>query len=107
MKKINIDRIQDGMILTREVYGSSGSILLGKGIKLTQTIGRRLKNWGVSIVYIQGDEEDIKNDKSVEKSPAIADESLKVKFGDVLENPYMKDIFHAVYEYKRKKYDKG
>ncbi|NLE01459.1 MAG: hypothetical protein GX640_16455, partial [Fibrobacter sp.] len=47
MKKIPVEAITDGMILSRDVCGPTGNVLLTKNINLTPALGRRLKNWGI------------------------------------------------------------
>ncbi len=100
MKKILVENIEDGMVLAREVYGSSGSALLNKGTKLTVTMGRRLKNWGISFVCIEGKEEHKEKKPSIEVSPEEIREQLQVKFADVMDDPTMQKLFNAVYTFK-------
>lgn len=100
MKKIFVENIENGMLLARDVCGSSGNALLGKGIELTVTMGRRLKNWGVSFVYVEGEEEHKEEEPSVEVSPEEVRKQLEGKFADVLNNPIMQELFTAVYNFK-------
>lgn len=105
MKKILAEQIEDGMVLDREVCGTSGNTLLTKGTKLSAALGRRLQSWGISFVYIEGVEEQ-KTEETVEK---ISTEELKLhldnKFSNVLKNPLMHKIFNAIYEHRLKKAD--
>lgn len=56
MRQLSINRLQDGDILGRTIYTNDGRVLLGRGVKLTGTYIERLKNLGISIVYIDDEE---------------------------------------------------
>ncbi len=100
MRKISTDQIENGNVSAREVCGPSGNILLSKGMQLSPAIGRRLKNWGITHVYIEG-KEDEQEEKQIENvSPEKLKSKLEEKFSDVLNNPIMKKIFAAVYQHK-------
>lgn len=103
MKKILAEHIEGGMVLDREVCGASGNTLLTKGTTLSAALGRRLQNWGVTFVYIEGVEEE----KTEEAIEGISFEELKLhldkKFSNVLNNPLMHKIFAAIYEHRLKK----
>ena len=103
MKKILVENIEDGMILDREVTGSSGSPLLSKGAQLTAALGRRLKNWGITYVYVVGDEESPEELNTVSVSPQELKEQLTDKFSLVMNDPVMKKLFVAVYQYRLQK----
>lgn len=100
MKKTLVENIKDGMVLAREVYGASGSALLNKGTKLTVTMGRRLKNWGIPFVCIEGEEEHKEEKPAIEISPEEIREQLEEKFVDVMGDPTMQKLFNAVYSFK-------
>ena len=102
MKKIPVENVENNMILAGDVCGPSGNVLLGKGTKLTPTIGRRLKNWGISFVEIEGQEEEKKEEPVNEESQEEFVNKLRVKFSDVMQNPIMKEIFNAIVEFKKK-----
>jgi hypothetical protein len=103
MKKILADNVEDGMVLGREVCGPSGNILMNKGATLSAALGRRLKNWGIPYVFVEGeeDEELAKTESSL--SPEEIKTELMKKFSNVIDNPIMKKLFVAVYQYKLQK----
>lgn len=103
MKKIPVEKIESGMVLAQDICSASGNALLGKGTQLTASLGRRLKNWGVPFVVIEGEEEQVNDKPSVEIQPEKIKQELETKFGELLKNPIMKDIFTAVYNFKTKK----
>ena len=103
MKKILVENIEDNMILGREVCGAGGNTLLNKGTVLSKALSRRLQNWGITYVYIEGEEELPQEENTVSVSPEALQEHLTEKFEKVLNNPYMQKIFDAVYRYRLRK----
>lgn len=106
MKKILVEDIEDNMVLEREVCGAGGNTLLTKGTVLSKALGRRLKNWGITFVFVEGEEELHKEENKVAVSPEALKEHLSEKFADTLNNPNMRKIFDAVYRYRLKKNSK-
>jgi hypothetical protein len=100
MKKISVDQIENGMILGRDVCAASGSILLGAGTALTASLGRRLKNWGIPVVHIEGDDEDQEQVAASDMPPEQVREHLEHKFSNVKNDPIMKTLFKAVCAYR-------
>lgn len=100
MKKILVENITDGMVLARDVYGTSGSALLNKGTKLTVTMGRRLKNWGVPFVCIEGEEEHEEEKPLIEISPEEIRKQLEEKFADVMQDATMQELFQTIFTFK-------
>jgi hypothetical protein len=103
MKKITSDQVEDGMVLSREVCGPSGNILLNKGTVLSSAMGRRLANWGIPAVYIEGEEEAIAAETDSGQTPEELKSNLMALFSRCSEHPFMKKIFVAVYQYKLQK----
>ncbi len=103
MKKIAVCEVSDEMVLSREVCGSSGNILLTKGTKLSPALGRRLTNWGITFVYVEGEEESPEKKNTVSISPDELKNQLMVKFSNVINNPIMKKLFVTVYQYRLQK----
>jgi len=100
MRKVTVENIEPDMVLARDVSSTSGNVLLGKGTTLTPALGRRLKNWGIFFVYIEGEEESQEEEAAVEISPEEIKEQLEQKFEGVLQNPIMHKLFEIVYEFK-------
>ena len=103
MKKIPVSEIENDMVLDRDVRGSAGNILLNKGTRLTAAMGRRLKNWGIAAVFIEGEEDVVELEEAVETSPSEIREHLEAKFADFPDNPKMMDLFTAVNNYRSNK----
>ena len=100
MKRVLVENIEDGMLLAKEVYGPSGNVLLNKGTSINAAMGRRLKNWGILFVYAEGEEEAQAAAAAAQLSPDQILAMLEKKFSNVINNPIMKRIFAAVYNYK-------
>lgn len=100
MKKIPVDQVLDGMILFRDICGPSGNILLSKGTVITTALGRRLKNWGIAAIVIEGEEESATEQKEVSVSAEDLKTQMQAVFSSVIDNPIMKKIFIAAYQYR-------
>lgn len=94
------------MVLGREVCGTGGNVLLTKGTVLSRALGRRLQNWGIPSVYVEGEEEQQPEENMVSVSPEELDLQLAAKFGSTIRSPNMKKIYDAVYEYRLHKIGK-
>jgi hypothetical protein len=103
MKKIPSESVDDGMVLVREVCGPAGSILVNRGTVLTAALGRRLTNWGIPFVYIDGEDESTSPETPSDVTPAELKTQLMMKFSNCIENPLMKKIFVAAYQYRMMK----
>ena len=100
MKKVIVESVTDKMVLAKDVCGTSGSVLLGKGTVLSAAMGRRLKNWGVQFVHIEGEDDSSNPGNAVAISPEEVREHLEKKFSKVMSSEIMKKIFAAVYKFK-------
>lgn len=103
MKKIPVASIEDSMVVARDICGSNGNILITKGTPLSAAMGRRLESWGVSSVYVEGEEETTEEADIERESPEELKNHLIEKFISVIDKPLMKKIFNAVFEYRRSK----
>jgi len=52
MRRVNINSIQFGVKLARTIFNSEGGVLLSKGIEMKESYIERLRNFGVSEVYL-------------------------------------------------------
>lgn len=106
MQKILVENVEDNMVLGRDVCGAGGNVLLTKGTVLSNALGRRLQNWGIQSVYVEGEEEKLPEENTISISPEALDGHLTAKFGKTLNNPKMKKIFDAVFQYRLHKLGK-
>lgn len=52
MRKISVDRVNEGMILAKTLYSIDGNILLNGGIKLKESYISKFKDLGIEEIYI-------------------------------------------------------
>lgn len=100
MKRVPVDKIENGMILAKEVRGRSGNVLLNKGVVLNSFMGKRLKNWDIVFLYVEGESDAPEETSETQISPREVKESLEKKFSLVMHDPVMKHVFAAVYQYR-------
>ena len=104
MKRILVENIADGMILAKEVCGASGNALLNKGCTLNTALGRRLKNWGILFVHVEGEDDSAEAQSTkAQASPQEIQTKLEQKFSAVMGNPIMKKLFAVTYQFKVQK----
>lgn len=56
MRRVSVDRLNEGDILGRTIYSSQERVLLGRGVPLTASFISRLKQMGITIVYINDEQ---------------------------------------------------
>jgi len=100
MKKIPVDQIENGMVLEKEICGPSGNVLIGKGAAISGAMARRLKNWGIEEIFVEGEDENAGAEGDNGESPEKVKEILEKKFSNCIDDAYMKQIFVAVYKFK-------
>ncbi len=103
MKRVPVDQVDQEMTLAREVRGRSGNVLLQKGATLTPFTARRLKNWDITFIYVEGEAEDEQPHNAVKVSPDEITGLLEKKFADVAGHPIMKKIFVAATQHRIKR----
>lgn len=104
MKKIPVEKIEDGMILSKPLIGAAGNVLLNEGVVLKISMVARLKNWGVPFVSVQGEEEAAKQE-SAPAAQEVHSQKLDQTFAGLLDNPIMKIIYEATLHHLQGKQD--
>jgi len=102
MRKIPVDKIEDGMVLAKPLMGSTGNVLLSEGIVLKQSMIPRLKNWDVPTVTVHSGE-DVTEEVAAPAAVEFKSEALDAVFKDVIKNPIMKIVYEATRDYFRNK----
>lgn len=100
MRRLPVENVEDGMVLAKDVCASSGNILVGKGAELSSSLARRLKNWGITLVYIEGEENSGSEEVKTNVSPEEIKTRLEKKFSEAIDDYKMKKIFDEVLEYR-------
>lgn len=55
MRRVNIDSIQSGVKLARTIFNSDGGVLLTQGVEIRESYLNKLKEHGISEVYLDDD----------------------------------------------------
>ncbi len=100
MKKITPQEIEADMVLAEDVIGPTGGVIMQAGMKLAPNLGRRLKNWDVSYIYIEGNNSEEETDTGEDISREDIEAELEKRFSHCLDNPHMKDLFDAIVEFR-------
>jgi len=98
MRKVPLPEVEDGMVLAKPLTGSSGNVLMGKGIALRTSIIPRLAAWGVTHVYIDG--EPSADELALSQGENKIDASLEKLFVGKTENNGMKVIFQCLTQHR-------
>jgi hypothetical protein len=100
MRKVSTDHLHSDYTAAMDIRSPAGNILLNKGVTITPAMGRRLRNWGIAVVFVEG-EDDSEQDVKTEKVSATKIRSeLYAVFHGTLDSPVMKAIFNAACEHK-------
>lgn len=86
------------MVLAKPLTGSSGNILMGKGIALRTSIIPRLAAWGVTHVLVEG--EPSPDEMALSQGENKIDATLEKLFVGKTENKGMRVIFQCLTQYR-------
>ena len=101
MGVINLEDIESGMILARDIINKNGLILLKAGNEITEKHLRILKMWGIAEADIKG----IEKEEILDKAAAIIDprllEEATTKALEIFQHtdrqhPFIKELFRLV-----------
>lgn len=105
MRQVSVNSLTIGDILGKTIFSSSGRILLGKGVKLTPLYIAKLKDMGISIVYIEDDRfddvmvEDVISEEHRREAMEILEKcSRSVRLGKDLDGFNLKRIISKIVE---------
>jgi hypothetical protein len=107
MRKTPTDRITLGDVIAVDVVSPSGNVLMNKGTAITPAMGRRLRNWGIAFVYVEGEGGRGDSTESKRRSAIETKSELYDMFFGTLDSANMRKIFDAVCEYKIRQQDDG
>ncbi|WP_434512642.1 HD-GYP domain-containing protein [Desulfitobacterium sp. AusDCA] len=105
MRQIGVNNLKIGDVLGKTIYSSRGRVLLGKGVKLTPLFISKLRDMGISIVYIEDDrfddivvEDVITEEQRWEAMDLIERSSQAVRLGKDLDGFELKRIVGNIVE---------
>jgi hypothetical protein len=100
MRKTPTDKITLGDVLAVDVISPSGNVLMGKGAAITPAMGRRLRNWGIAYVFIEGEVGRGGSAGSKARSDIETKSELYDMFFGTLDSANMRKVFDAVCNHK-------
>ena len=105
MRQVGVNSLTIGDILGKTIFSSSGRVLLGKGVKLTPLYIAKLRDMGISILYIEDDRfddvivEDIISEENRREAIGILEKSMRsVRLGKNLDGFEIKKIISKIVE---------
>ncbi|MDQ7096031.1 HD-GYP domain-containing protein [Desulfosporosinus sp. PR] len=103
MRQISVKTLTIGDILGKTIYSSSGRVLLGKGVKLTSLYIAKLRDMGISIVYIEDERfndvvvEDVISEEHRREAMEILEKSTRaVRLGKDLNGFELKRVINNI-----------
>lgn len=94
MRRILVESIKDGDILARDLFSSSGVVLMSEGTRLKKEYVPRLLELGVRQVYI------IEKENKEDKAGSVIEEEVKAQCGEMVRNTIEKYTYAATDELK-------
>ncbi|AFQ44596.1 HD-GYP domain-containing protein [Desulfosporosinus meridiei] len=105
MRQVSVNSLKMGDILGKTIFSSTGRVLLGKGVKLTPLYIAKLRDMGISIVYIEDDRfddvivEDVISEEHRREAMEILEKSTRsVRLGKDLDGFDLKRIINKIVE---------
>lgn len=98
MPKVNADKLEPGMKLTKPVLNKAGMVLLGEGTELTETWVRRIQDMDIANIHVDGPELE-----KVPKEELLAE--LDRRFKNVESKPYMGQLKRALQQHIESLYE--
>lgn len=105
MRQVSVNSLTVGDVLGKTIFSSSGRILLGKGVKLTSLFIAKLRDMGISILYIEDDRfedvvvEDVISEEHRRDALQILEKSTRsVRLGKNLDGLELKKVINNIVE---------
>lgn len=95
MRRILVESINDGDILARDLFSSTGVVLMSQGTKLKKDYITRLLELGVKQIYIAEDE-----NQEYKSSGSVIEDDVKAQCGEMVRNTIEKYTYAANDELK-------
>lgn len=105
MRQVSVNSLTMGDVLAKAIFSSSGRVLLGKGVKLTPLYIAKLRDMGISFLYIEDDRfddvivEDVISEEHRREAMEILEKSTRsVRLGKNLEGFDLKRVINKIVE---------
>ena len=104
MKQVDIRDVRQGMILAKNLYGKNESLLMGKGVPLSQDHIDQLKRLGIQSLWIEAEDENKTMDsEEVKRITREIETLLDDQFQRVSHNLIMNELKRIFANYLVKK----
>jgi len=88
MRRIHVDKLKEGMVISKPIYSSSGIILLSEGVELTDRYIEKIIGTGLQHIYIKdelssgiSDDLLVTEETKIETKKVLQDSMKKIKTG--------------------------
>lgn len=105
MRQVSVNSLKMGDVLGKTIYSSSGRILLGKGVKLTPLYISKLREMGITIVYIEDDRfvdvvpEDVIDEENRREAMAVIEQaSQSIRVGKSVDDFHLRNVVSKIVE---------
>ena len=105
MRQVGVNSLKIGDVLGKTIYSSNGRTLLGKGVKLTPLFISKLRDMGISIVYIEDHRfndvvvEDVISEEHRREAMEILEQSTQaVRLGKDMDGFQLKIVINKIVE---------
>jgi len=105
VRQVSVNSLTIGDVLGKTIFSSSGRILLGKGVKLTSLFIVKLRDMGISILYIEDDRfndvivEDVISEEHRRDAMGILEKSTRsVRIGKNIDSFELKKVINNIVE---------
>lgn len=105
MRQVSVNSLKMGDVLGKTIYSSHGRVLLGKGVKLTPLFISKLRDMGISIVYIEDEQfsdvvvEDLIAEEHRREAMALIEKSSQaVRLGKDLDGLHLQSMISKIVE---------
>lgn len=93
MRRIHVDKLKEGMIISKPIYSSSGIILLSEGVVLTDRYIEKIIGTGLQHIYIKdelsdgiSDDELVREETKIETKKVLQNSLKSIKAGSFKSN---------------------
>lgn len=105
MRQVNVNSLKLGDVLGKTIYSSNGRVLLGKGVKLTPLYISKMRDMGITIVYIEDDRfddvvpEDVIDEENRREAMEIIEQaSQAVRLGKNIDDFHLRNMVSKIVE---------
>lgn len=92
-KVVSVDKLKPGMVLAREIVGSTKHLMAGKGVELTDRMIAHLKRFGIKRAFVEWEKQkEIVDPELAQRQIHEFEAALDSRFQKVAHIPIMKEL---------------